>query len=178
VGETLIPLNAAPRISRDVIRRPECAWCLACWQLAGRVAAIITRRISKAKILNWSSLMRNKAQVSWLRFGMVRGAFLWALCVAFFSMVGFAGDKNAQSSASIKRGDLLFHQLCVSCHNKQPGDDYPFGPPNLYDVLRRKEITPSQASDVIRQGRAQMPSFGARITDGQISDLIAYLQAH
>jgi mono/diheme cytochrome c family protein len=44
--------------------------------------------------------------------------------------------------------------------------------------LRRKEITSSQASDVIRHGRSQMPSFGARITDGQISDLIAYLEAH
>ncbi len=122
--------------------------------------------------------MRNVGQMS--RFGpaMARGVLIWMAGVAFFSVLGFGGDKNTQSSASIKRGDLLFHQLCVSCHNKQPGDDYPFGPPNLYDVLRRKEITSSQASEVIRHGRAQMPPFGSRITDGQISDLIGYLEAH
>ena len=124
--------------------------------------------------------MRNiaKAFSSVSKLRCIGIALVWVAGVASLSITGFAGDKNLQSSASVKRGDLLFHQLCVGCHNKQPGDDYPFGPPNLYDVFKRKVITSTQASEVIRHGRAQMPPFGSRITDGQINDLIAYLQAH
>jgi mono/diheme cytochrome c family protein len=38
-------------------------------------------------------------------------------------------------------------------------------------------ITPAQATDVIKKGKAPMPAFGGMLTDAQISDLIAYLKA-
>ena len=124
--------------------------------------------------------MLNIAQISCpiFKWRNLSVALCWTVAVVSLSAVGFAGDKATQSSASIKRGDQLFHRMCVSCHNKQPGDASPFGPPNLYDVLGRREISSTLASDIIRRGRSQMPPFGARITDGQISDVIAYLQAH
>lgn len=88
-----------------------------------------------------------------------------------------AADKSV-SSSSVKRGDTLFHQRCVVCHNKKPGNDTPFGPPNLYDVFRGKKITPKQAETIIHNGKGQMPSFGKSITNTQIRDVIAYLSSH
>lgn len=88
-----------------------------------------------------------------------------------------AADRSV-SSSSVKRGDTLFHQRCAVCHNKQPGNDAPFGPPNLYDAFRQKKITVKEAQTIIHKGKGAMPSFGTSITDAQIRDVIAYLNAH
>jgi mono/diheme cytochrome c family protein len=99
------------------------------------------------------------------------------------SLVGFA-DTPAKPvmNAKAKRGSALFQQNCVSCHNKQPGDTTPFGPPNLHGIFSSKSmvtppVTPAQATDIIKKGIAPMPAFGSILTDAQISDLIAYLKA-
>jgi mono/diheme cytochrome c family protein len=94
--------------------------------------------------------------------------------------VAHAADKSGPGSGrlSAKRGSALFHQRCAVCHNKQPGNDSPFGPPNLYDVFREKKITVTQAKNIIYQGEGPMPSFGKSISDAQIRDVIAYLDAH
>ena len=85
-------------------------------------------------------------------------------------------------NAKAKRGSAIFQQNCVSCHNKQPGDTTPFGPPNLHGIFSSKPlvnppVTPAQATDIIKKGIAPMPAFGSILTDAQISDLIAYLKA-
>jgi mono/diheme cytochrome c family protein len=38
-------------------------------------------------------------------------------------------------------------------------------------------VTPAQATEVIKNGKAPMPAFGSILTEAQISDLIAYLKA-
>jgi len=106
-------------------------------------------------------------------FSLLAGGVL----IAGSGAMAHAADKSV-SSSSAKRGDALFHQRCVVCHNKQPGNDSPFGPPNLYDVFRQKKITPNQAKTIIHSGKGQMPSFGKTITDAQIHDVIAYLSSH
>ncbi len=97
--------------------------------------------------------------------------------VAGTGALAHAADRTV-SSSSVKRGDTLFHQRCAVCHNKQPGNDSPFGPPNLYDVFRDKKITLTQARTIIHTGKGQMPSFGQSISDAQIRDVIAYLSSH
>jgi mono/diheme cytochrome c family protein len=97
------------------------------------------------------------------------------------NLIGFA-DTAPPLNAKAKRGSAVFQQNCVSCHNKQPGDSTPFGPPNLHGIFSSKPlvtppITPAQATDVIKKGKAPMPAFGGILTDAQISDLIAYLKA-
>jgi mono/diheme cytochrome c family protein len=89
---------------------------------------------------------------------------------------GQAAGEESSASASAKRGDTLFNRRCVSCHNKQPGDTSPFGPPNLYDLIRNKKLTAAQAARIIHGGKGQMPSFGKTISDDQIKDIIAYLK--
>lgn len=96
--------------------------------------------------------------------------------ITVFAAVAAAAP-TAQSPA-IKRGDALFHQRCAVCHNKQPNDNTPFGPPNLYQVFRKKVLTVAQATQIVHHGKGPMPAFGSAITDGQIRDVVAYLSAH
>jgi mono/diheme cytochrome c family protein len=96
------------------------------------------------------------------------------------NLIGFA-DTAKPMSAKAKQGAALFQENCVSCHNKQPDDTTPFGPPNLHGIFSSKPmvkppITPAQASDIIRKGVAPMPAFGELLTEAQINDLIAYLK--
>jgi mono/diheme cytochrome c family protein len=96
--------------------------------------------------------------------------------VAYSLLTGGVVLANGGSTAnSVKRGHELFQEKCVGCHNKQPGDTAPFGPPNLHGIFKQKVITPSKASEIIRQGRGTMPAFGS-LDDRQIEDLLAYLK--
>ena len=61
-----------------------------------------------------------------------------------------------EMSAKAKRGAVIFQQNCVSCHNKQPDDVTPFGPPNLHGMFSSKPLvhpalTPAQAEGLLRQ---------------------------
>jgi mono/diheme cytochrome c family protein len=102
--------------------------------------------------------------------------------LALGSGVGFADTAKPVLNAKAKRGQAVFQQNCVSCHNKQPDDTTAFGPPNLHGIFSSKPmvnppVTPAQATDVIKNGKAPMPAFGSILSEAQISDLIAYLKA-
>ena len=119
---------------------------------------------------------------------MVIGRRLLAVCIlasagaiGISSAVSFA-DAKPVMNAKAKRGAAIFQQNCVSCHNKQPNDSTPFGPPNLHGIFSSKPmvtppITPAQATDTIKNGKAPMPAFGSILTEAQIGDLLAYLKA-
>lgn len=115
--------------------------------------------------------------LSRLNWYLIPAALTCASLLWLTSGVGVAASSQPTVSPRVKRGDALFHQRCVMCHNKQPGDAAPFGPPNLYDAFRQKLVTPAAATNIIRHGKGQMPSFAAILTSSQIQDVIAYLQA-
>jgi mono/diheme cytochrome c family protein len=120
---------------------------------------------------------------------MAIGRGLLALCilasagaVGISSVSGFAEAAKPAMNAKAKRGAAIFQQNCVSCHNKQPDDSTPFGPPNLHGIFSSKPmvtppITPAQATETIKNGKAPMPAFSSILSEAQISDLIAYLKA-
>lgn len=120
---------------------------------------------------------------------MVIGRGLLAVCVSaaagamgVSNAIGFADTAKPVLNAKAKRGAAIFQQNCVSCHNKQPGDTTPFGPPNLHGIFSSKPlvtppVTPAQATDIIKKGKAPMPAFAGVLTEAQISDVIAYLKA-
>src|ERR1700727_804322 len=104
------------------------------------------------------------------------------ILVAAGAVIGFADTAKPVMNAKAKRGAAIFQQNWVSCHNKQPDDSTPFGPPNLHGIFSSKPmvtppITPAQATDTIKNGKAPMPAFGSILTEAQINDLIAYLKA-
>jgi len=79
--------------------------------------------------------------------------------------------------AAAKRGEATFKQRCIACHNKQPGDTTPFGPPNLNGIFRGPNaITTKDAETVISDGKGQMPGWGKILTKNDINDLVAYLK--
>jgi mono/diheme cytochrome c family protein len=98
------------------------------------------------------------------------------------NLIGFADTaKPPVMTAKAKRGAVIFQQNCVSCHNKQPDDAVPFGPPNLHGMFSSKPLihpalTPAEAEAFIKKGAAPMPAFSGILTDAQIADLIAYLK--
>lgn len=97
-------------------------------------------------------------------------------CAAYLLLAcGMAFASGHPTAGSVKRGNELFQQKCVGCHNKQPGDTGPFGPPNLHGILRQKLITPEEACNIVRHGKGSMPAFGT-LSDAQIEELLAYLK--
>jgi mono/diheme cytochrome c family protein len=119
---------------------------------------------------------------------MVIGRGLLAVCIlaaggamVVSNVVGFADAAKPAMSAKAKQGAAIFQQNCVSCHNKQADDTTPFGPPNLHGIFSSKPkvsppVTPAQATEVIKKGKAPMPAFDSILTNAQIEDLIAYLK--
>ena len=80
-------------------------------------------------------------------------------------------------TASIKQGAEVFKKRCVVCHNKQPGDDAPYGPPNLYSAFRgTSPLSTHDAEAMIRNGKGNMPAFGAILSPSEIRSVIAYLR--
>ena len=92
---------------------------------------------------------------------------LWGVCTLVTAgamiatnLIGFADTATPPvMNAKAKRGAAVFQQNCVSCHNKQPGDTTPFGPPNLHGIFSSKPlvtppVTPAQATDIIKKGKA------------------------
>jgi mono/diheme cytochrome c family protein len=78
---------------------------------------------------------------------------------------------------SVKQGSEIFNKRCIVCHNKQPGDNTPFGPPNLYTVFHaRPTLTTPQAETIVTHGRGQMPAFGTILSHTEIRSVIAYLR--
>jgi mono/diheme cytochrome c family protein len=80
-------------------------------------------------------------------------------------------------SVSTKHGAVIFQRRCVACHNKQPGDDTPFGPPNLYTAFHRTPpLSVHDAETTIRDGKGTMPGFGSILSPSEIRSVITYLR--
>lgn len=98
--------------------------------------------------------------------------FLGTSCFVLAGGLAFAGS---HADVTVQRGEALFQHNCAGCHNKQPGDTNPFGPPNLHGIFQRKVLTPAEAHHIIRHGKGSMPPFKS-LTDSQIDRLVAYLK--
>ena len=104
---------------------------------------------------------------------MVIGRGLLAVCVlaaagamGVSNVIGFADTAKPVLNAKAKRGAAIFQQNCVSCHNKQPDDATPFGPPNLHGIFSSKPlvtppITPAQATETRCEPARTMPRVAA-----------------
>ena len=112
------------------------------------------------------------------RAHLLSALILPAVLLFFVSRsVAAASSGQEAPAASTKQGSEIFHTRCIVCHNKQPGDNTPFGPPNLYTVFGAHPLlTPQQAEVIVVHGRGQMPSFGAILSRTEIRSVIAYLR--
>jgi mono/diheme cytochrome c family protein len=124
-----------------------------------------------------------------LRLKVWREGSIFALIAALFIAANLAYVSSAQESqpagrqekaatGGAKHGDQIFQTKCLICHNKQPGDNSPFGPPNLFDAFKSRTITTAQAEDIIDHGKGQMPAFGTILSKGDVESVIAYLKTN
>lgn len=111
-----------------------------------------------------------------LQFALIACLF-WATLLSSARLTQAAPAPKDQPVASAKAGSAIFHKRCIVCHNKQPGDTSPFGPPNLYIVFRHPaKLTAQQAEEIVTHGRGQMPTFGQILSKSEIRNVIAYLR--
>jgi mono/diheme cytochrome c family protein len=120
---------------------------------------------------------RLRARRNWVIRSFIAAIFL-ALSLASISQE-VDKPKEAPHAAAGHTGTTVgaqvFHARCISCHDKQPADNSPFGPPNLFNEFKRKSITHSQAEMVIVHGKSTMPPFGTVLSKGEIQSVIEYL---
>ena len=83
-------------------------------------------------------------------------------------------------SASVDKGKQLFETNCRYCHTVASTET--LVGPGLKGILKRKALPfgdwPATPENIFRQLRcpyAEMPSFKEKLTDGQVFDLIAFL---
>jgi mono/diheme cytochrome c family protein len=106
--------------------------------------------------------------------------------VAGMALAGSVGIAVAQKPAAVsgkaKLGETIFKTQCIGCHNKQPGDTTPFGPPNLHGIIGTSaattppQITTQVAASTIKTGKGIMPPFEGKLTPQDISNVVAYLK--
>ncbi|HEV2465396.1 MAG TPA: cytochrome c [Acidobacteriaceae bacterium] len=96
--------------------------------------------------------------------------------VSYLVLAGGLAFAGCHPDVTVKSGKALFQRDCAGCHNKQPGDTSPFGPPNLHGVFEHKVLTPEEVRNIIRHGKGSMPPFGS-LSDTQLDHLLAYLKA-
>jgi mono/diheme cytochrome c family protein len=116
----------------------------------------------------------------------IRGACGLALVIAGIGALSLAcstaatGTVHAAVNPRVAQGDAIFHKQCINCHNKQPGDTSPFGPPNLHGVFHNKDlnITPVDAQTIITNGKGNMPTFGKTLTKAEIQSVVAFLKTY
>ena len=88
-----------------------------------------------------------------------------------------SASSDTATTDTVKQGGEIFNKRCIVCHNKQPGDNTPFGPPNLYTAFHgTPPLTAQQAETIVVHGRGQMPPFGAILSRTEIRSVIAYLR--
>ncbi len=77
-----------------------------------------------------------------------------------------------------KRGAELYKSKCQMCHAADGSGNTPAGkamkarPFNSPDVLKESD---ADLTAVIKKGKNKMPAFEGKLTDAQITDLVAYI---
>ncbi len=129
------------------------------------------------QILKQISWLRNSFPSPLRRLHWVAIPALAPFVIGALSPGAAAAPAGRGASPRVTRGDAIFHQRCVVCHNKQPGDTTPFGPPNLHGIFKGPSaITTKQAEGIITNGKGTMPAWGKILTPADIEDVIAYLK--
>ncbi|MGB6689966.1 MAG: cytochrome c [Terracidiphilus sp.] len=122
-------------------------------------------------------LNKTSRAYSFNKLGSVLALGLPALvlsCAGFITSSAAAADP---SGGRAKHGEAIFKERCIACHNKQPGDTTPFGPPNLNGIFRGPtHMSTKDAVNIIENGKSPMPGFGTVLTKNDVNDLIAYLR--
>ena len=119
------------------------------------------------------------SQVRRLQMMHLIAAIVFASALLFPANMSASPRETVQSvSPQVKAGEATFKKRCLVCHNKQPGDNAPFGPPNLYGAFKGPSaMSTKDAVNIIAHGKATMPAWAGILSKSDINNVIAYLRA-
>jgi cytochrome c5 len=96
------------------------------------------------------------------------------------SRVSASGPQNSQmSAAKAKEARKIFKQKCTKCHGQDgAGNTYGqiIGAANLTDPEWQQRVDDKRIVNSITHGRSQMPAFGEKLTEEQITSLMLYVR--
>jgi len=131
-----------------------------------RIQGLLCLILMTVLCLSCRSQTPNNVSVSLARLtqAMTQGAMLGSLAVDQL------GHTPRDLSPNPLVGEHLFGRYCSACHGSGKN-----GP----KIVGYYDKTPDSESDIaiIRHGLIEMPGFGSRLTEFQIKDLLAYLEA-
>ena len=81
----------------------------------------------------------------------------------------------AKNAAMVQAGQQTFTKNCLLCHTYVQGQ-VTFGP-NLYGELKppHPKKTPAEVRELLKSGKGKMPPFKDKLTDQDVTNLLAYL---
>ncbi len=86
------------------------------------------------------------------------------------------------SAADAESGQKIYKQKCLMCHGANGAGDGSMGkmlkppPPSFADANRMAERKDDDLITRIKEGKSPMPSYGSRLSDTQIQDVLAYIR--
>ncbi len=162
-GVNLEGSSLAPALDSDTLRATE----------SFEIVRIIEQGVPGTLMAGWDAALSDE-DVDALVTLILRWTDVQAAGVAIPVMTVEPIDMSPEAVA---RGERLFNITCTSCHGVS-GYGSPMAPA-LNNALFLDSTSDTQIHQIIAMGvpGTLMPAWGARLSDAQISDLIAYLRS-
>jgi mono/diheme cytochrome c family protein len=134
------------------------------------------RKLGNEEKLHLSNRFQKSSTTRFVVYSLTLLLIVAGIFMAAANRIAIAQKPAASGKA--KQGEIVFKAQCIGCHNKQPGDTTPFGPPNLHGIIGSTppQVTPQVAAATIKNGKGIMPPFEGKLTPQDISNVVAYLK--
>jgi cbb3-type cytochrome c oxidase subunit III len=90
-------------------------------------------------------------------------------------------QQSQLTPAKAKEAKRLFKQRCAKCHGKDGAANTTYGQivgaTNLTDTEWQQRVDDKRLVNSIKHGRGQMPGFGEKLNEEQITQLASYVRA-
>ncbi len=122
-----------------------------------------------------------------LRGGTIMEKCWWkrwvlVLVVAVLTAGLTVGWTSLASAADSEEGQTIYKKRCAMCHGATGAGDGPMGkmlkppPASFTDAARMGDQTDEALEKRIKEGKSPMPSYGNRLSDSQIKNVLAYIR--
>jgi cbb3-type cytochrome c oxidase subunit III len=105
--------------------------------------------------------------------------YLTILPLFIVLFVANAPQRSQMPATKAKEAKRVFKQKCSKCHGQDgAGNNYGviIGATNLTDPEWQQRVDDKRLVNSIKHGRGQMPTFGEKLTEDQITSLVMYIR--
>ena len=104
------------------------------------------------------------------------------VCVATVLSVMSAAVIAPAFGADLAKGKTIYTDKCLKCHGEKGRGDGPRAydlskkPADYTDKEKMSKFTDADLRKVVKEGKKPMPAFGKKLSDEDISGVIAYIR--